>query len=353
MASVKRRPNGKWRARYRDETGKEHARHFDTKREGERWLTEQTAAVLSGTHVDPSRSRLTIREWSETWLKGYARNRPSSVKSARTHLGVINRDLGSRVMRDLRPSDVTAWVVSLQERGLKPAYIHNVHRRLAQLYIDAIHDGLVTKSPCSRRTSPPTGRQRAYVITTEQVWAIYAAVPENVRPAVLLGAFAGLRISEAVALRVQDVDFEAGIVYPTVQYPNAELKTPSSRTPVPIPLELRDALLVNVKRWGSETLVVNSFGLPCSPHLVADALRHARPTIAGLAPTFGFHDFRHYFASLLIAAGLDIKTVQARMRHSSAQTTLDTYGHMWPDKDEASREAVSAILRTPGGLRPL
>jgi len=41
----------------------------------------------------------------------------------------------------------------------------------------------------------------------------------------------------------------------------------------------------------------------------------------------------HYFASLLIAHGADVKTVQARLRHGSAKTTLDTYGHMWPDKD--------------------
>jgi hypothetical protein len=45
---------------------------------------------------------------------------------------------------------------------------------------------------------------------------------------------------------------------------------------------------------------------------------------------------------LLIADGLDIKTVQMRPRHASAKTTLDVYGHMWPDKDEASRAAVAA-----------
>ena len=65
--------------------------------------------------------------------------------------------------------------------------------------------------------------------------------------------------------------------------------------------------------------------------------------IPGLSPDFRFHDLRHYFASLLIASGLDVKTVQARMRHASAKTTLDTYGHLWPDKDESSRAAVAAV----------
>src|ERR1700722_3359408 len=41
--------------------------------------------------------------------------------------------------------------------------------------------------------------------------------------------------------------------------------------------------------------------------------------------------------SLLIDSGCDVKTVQARMRHSSAKTTLDVYGHMWPERDETTR----------------
>jgi integrase len=48
--------------------------------------------------------------------------------------------------------------------------------------------------------------------------------------------------------------------------------------------------------------------------------------------------------SLLIASGADIKTVQARMRHASARTTLDTYGHLWPDADESTRSAIGAVI---------
>jgi hypothetical protein len=53
---------------------------------------------------------------------------------------------------------------------------------------------------------------------------------------------------------------------------------------------------------------------------------------------------RHYLASLLIASGADIKTVQARMRHATARTTLDTYGHLWPDADESTRTAIGAVI---------
>jgi integrase len=51
------------------------------------------------------------------------------------------------------------------------------------------------------------------------------------------------------------------------------------------------------------------------------------------------------FASLLIASGADVKVVQARLRHATATTTLNCYGHLWPDRDESMREAVDAVLR--------
>jgi hypothetical protein len=57
-----------------------------------------------------------------------------------------------------------------------------------------------------------------------------------------------------------------------------------------------------------------------------------------------FHCLRHHLASLLISSGCDVKTVQARMRHQSARTTLDVYGHMWPDKDETTRTAIGGVI---------
>jgi len=59
MASLTKRPDGRWRARYRDEAGKEHAKHFDRKVDGQRWLDEVTAAVVTGQYVDPKARRET------------------------------------------------------------------------------------------------------------------------------------------------------------------------------------------------------------------------------------------------------------------------------------------------------
>lgn len=67
-------------------------------------------------------------------------------------------------------------------------------------------------------------------------------------------------------------------------------------------------------------------------------------TVKDLPEDFRFHNLRHYLASLLMAKGLDVKVVQKSLRHSSAKTTLDRYGNMWPDKEESARAAVAEVL---------
>lgn len=77
MASIKRRDDGVWRARYRDGSGKEHSKHFARKIDGQRWLDEVTTAVQTGSYVDPKTARTTVEQWCTSWLEGYATRRPS------------------------------------------------------------------------------------------------------------------------------------------------------------------------------------------------------------------------------------------------------------------------------------
>lgn len=350
MASIQKRPNGSWRARYRDATGREHARHFrfkdnprDPSNSAQHWLNEVTAAVVTGTYVDPRTAQITVGEWGARWILAYESNRASTVRQARVHLKVIDATFATRPLKEVRPSEVKTWIVKLQ-RDYAPSTVYALHRRLSQIFSDAVHDGLIPRSPVSRKTSPPAPKQRPYVATTQQIWALHDALPEHFRPVVLLGAFAGLRAGEIAALRVTDVDFMRGIITPAIQYPAEPLKTEMSKMPIPIPQELALELNRVPTTWGSTTLVVGAFGRPVTPTTIDVAFKLAREAVTGLPEGFRVHDLRHYFASLLIASGLDVKVVQARLRHGSAKTTLDTYGHMWPDKDESARAAVAAVF---------
>lgn len=344
MASCKQRPDGKWRARYRDDDGKEHAKHFRTKKEGEAWLARQTVGLLDGTHVNPKDAKTTFQEWSDEWIKGYSTNRPGTVRQAKVHLQRINAQFGNVALKDIRPSAVKSWLTALKSEGLSDSYIHAVHNRLAQVLTDAVHDGLIPKAPTSRRTTPKMGKKIPYVATTEQVWALHKAMPDGMKNVVLLGAFAGLRVGEIAALRVQDVDALKGVIHPAIQYPNEPLKTDESKNPIFIPRSLAFELNKNPVKWGAETFVTLENGRPAAPVTIEQYWRNCRDQVEGLPEGFRIHDLRHYFASLLISKGLDVMLVQSQLRHASASTTLNIYGHLWPDKDESAREAVADVI---------
>lgn len=335
----------RWRARYVDDAGNEHTQRFTRKTDGQAWLDTQVATLVQGTHVAPRHSQQTVEQWANEWLKGYANHRDTTVTLATWHVKKINEGLGSLQLSAVRPSTVKKWVVALKAEGLADSYVYSLHSRLAQILGDAMHDGLLARNPCSRRTSPKTGQQKVYVATSEQVWALHDAMPAHLRVAVLLGAFVGLRVSEAAGLRTTDVDFANGIVNPCQQWPARELKTESSTKPVPVPAELVAMLEVSAKTFPGERLVCDEVGKPVSPWVIAWNLRAAKEKVPGLPEEFSFQDFRHYYASLLIRRGADIKAVQARLRHGSAITTLRYYAHLWPDADETTRTAVGAAIK--------
>lgn len=335
----------RWRARYVDDQGREHNKMFHRKAEAQKWLDAQTTAIGTGTHVAPRDAQLSVQQWCDLWIEGYKVNRESTVRQARTHIKHIVAEFGQMPLASVRPSQVKAWVARLQADGFEQSYVYALHSRLSQILSDAVHDGVLGRNPCSRRTSTSMGKQKPYVCTTEQVWALHDAMPEHLRVAVLLGAFVGLRVAEVSGLRVEDVDFIRGVVHPKQQWGDKALKTEGSSQPIPIPHELALMLSASVKQFPSDMMVTNGAGTDkCGPWLIDRAVFEAKKTIDGLPEQFSFHDLRHYMASLLIASGADIKTVQARMRHASARTTLDTYGHLWPDADESTRSAIGGVI---------
>lgn len=343
MASIQKRPDGKWRARYRDLQGKEHSRHFARKADAQAWLDQVTTALVTGTYTAPRDARMTVDQWCDVWIEGYKARRPSTVRQALVHLERIRAEFGRMQLAAVRPSHVKTWTAKLRAQGLAASYVYALHGRLAQLFNDAVHDGIVPRSPCSRRTSPGMGKQKPYVITTEQMWALHDEVEDWAQPAVLLGALVGLRPAEVCGLRVEDVDFMRRMVYPRVQFPAEPLKTETSTTPVPIDDLLALQLSASVQARPGDWLVLR-WGRQVSPWTLEREIRTAKERLTDLPAKFSFHDLRHYYASMLIAAGLDVKVVQARLRHASAKTTLDVYGHLWPDADESARAAVTQVF---------
>jgi integrase len=90
--------------------------------------------------------------------------------------------------------------------------------------------------------------------------------------------------------------------------------------------------------------MADELGQQMGPWQMQRAFRAVRAVVDDLPEGLRFHDLRHFYGSTLIASGLGIKTVQTRMRHASAKTTLDYYGHMMPDRDDATRAAIDSAI---------
>jgi hypothetical protein len=84
-----------WRARYRDDGGKEHVRHFDRRVDAQKWLDAATASLVAGTHVAPKTARMTVGEWCDTWLEGVRdpapEYRPPGSRAYRADQGRVRR----------------------------------------------------------------------------------------------------------------------------------------------------------------------------------------------------------------------------------------------------------------------
>ncbi|MFZ1410590.1 MAG: site-specific integrase [Micropruina sp.] len=355
MASIQKRPDGVYRARYRDATGREHARHFKLKKDAHLWLDEQTAALVTGTWVEPKAGRVTFMGYAEEWRNRQV-FRPSTaalVKLALTRR--VYPVIGSRTLASLQKGDIQKLVATLNQR-YAPATVVVTYSYVSTILKDAVQNRSLARTPCVDIKLPEVEKRRVEPRTTDQVMAIAEAVPHRLRAAVILAAGTGMRRGEVFGLTEDRVRFlERRIVVDRqlvgVGAGSVPLfgppKTESSVRDIPLPTKVAEALARHMEMFPpgpGGLLFTNSFGRPWRWSALGDAWR-GTAMAAGLKG-FDFHELRHYYASLLIRYGESVKTVQSRLGHKSAEETLNTYAHLWPDSDDRTREAVDAALRS-------
>src|SRR5829696_6506879 len=321
MASISRLPNGKYRPRYRDEHGEEHARHFDRKVDAQRWLDEVTAAVVTGTYVDPGAGRQTFTEYYAEWS---ARQVWAPGTETAMSLAARSTTFADVQLRSLRRSHVEHWVKSMVSRGLAPGTVHTRTNNVRAVLRGAVADRVIPRDPSEGIALPRRRRAAAAMTlpTPAQVGAILEAADGPFRAFVGLCGFAGLRLGEAAAVRVGDVDF-------------------LRRT---LTVARHVAAHCPVGAW----LFTGDADQP--PH--QNTVGHRWRTTLAAAGLTGvkLHDLRHFYASGLIASGCDVVTVQRALGHASATTTLNTYSHLWPTAEDRTRRAAEELFADSCGL---
>src|SRR5919199_1680131 len=178
MASIARRPDGTYRPRFRDASGKEHARHFKRKVDAQRWLDEMTAAMVTGQYVDPAAGRVTFRDYAERWRATQV-HRPTTAAHVETMLRRhVYPSLGDKQLSAVLPSDVQALVKRLSN-SLAPGTVGVVHRILSAVFKTAVRDRRIIASPCTGTRLPKVHKQRIEPLTLEAVEALADAVPDR------------------------------------------------------------------------------------------------------------------------------------------------------------------------------
>jgi integrase len=360
MASIKKRPNGQWRARYRDEAGKEHARHFARKVDAQRWLDEVTAAVVTGQYVDPRAGLVTFEQYARTW----ADRQVWVPKTAVGHRQAVKcTTFRGLELRKIRASHVEQWVKTMRDgdpteqepRTLASSTIATRFSHVRAVFRAAVRDRLIPADPSEHVVLPRQRRREAAMVvpTGEQVAALIRAGGERFRPFVALCAFAGLRLGEAAAVQVGDVDFLRRTLHvrrqvQLVDRHRVDVRAPKygSERDVHLPGELVTMLSQHIAgladgdsgRW----LFQRAEGEPFHQNTVTYLWRQARKRAE--VPGVRLHDLRHFYASGLIAEGCDVVTVSRALGHSSSTTTLAVYSHLWPSAEDRTRQAAAELM---------
>jgi integrase len=353
MASIKKRGT-RWFARYRDDTGREHAQRFDRKTDAQRWLDEQTAALVTGQYCNPQAGKITFRQYAEQWRAAQV-HRPSSAAHVETMLRRhAYSAFGDRPLNTIRPSEIQAWV---KGSPLAPATVHVLHGTVAAVFRAAIRDRIVPLSPCEQTKLPRKVKTMVIPLRVEAVATLASTVPPRYRALVVLAAGTGLRQGEAFGLTQDRVNFLKRCLTVDRQLIGQDdgrprfgpPKTAASVRTVPMPDVVGEALAEHLRLFGTGPeglLFVDDDGLPLlRPRFSRDVWRPAVAAVDAVPHGTGMHDLRHFYASLLIRHGESVKTVQARLGHATAAETLDTYSHLWPDADDTTRTAVDSALK--------
>jgi hypothetical protein len=150
VASIEKRlraGRSRWYVRYRDPQGKQRTKTFDRKIDAEHHLTSVEAAKLVGTYIDPAAGRLTIRDWSTTWLANQTHLKPSTRER---YAGILREHVwprwGATRLGDISHGGVQAWVSEVSATR-SAATTRKVHRVLSLALDAAVKDGRLELRP--------------------------------------------------------------------------------------------------------------------------------------------------------------------------------------------------------------
>lgn len=355
FGAVRQLPSGRWQARYRTPKGELLAAPstFARHRDAEKWLSGLESDLLRGTWIDDRLGRVTVDEWSRTWLRELPNLKPKTrVGYESLARSVVGPHLGGRQLGELSRPLVQGWVSVLAASGMSPSRIRQAYRLLAQMMSSAEMDGVLAVTPCRGIRLPRIAEHEPHVLSPDQVASLVAAIRPPYDLFVLVLAYTGLRFGEAAGLRRRFVDPSthrlivasslseaAGVV--TMEEPKSH-----QHRVVTMPAFLSTLLAEHIEQsadWTGEELLVflSPHGLP---------VRHSNflhriwaPAVKAVGLDVRPHDLRASHATWLYDAGWSPVEIAARLGHAKATITTKHYARRVVGRDVEIAVGLDAV----------
>jgi len=298
----------------------------------------------------------TLQEWAERAIASRSR---ANERTRAAYLKMVTTHVPAEMLRtridEITREQVGAWVILMSSKQ-EPKTVRNVHGMLSSVMNDAVGAGLIGRNPMKGASAPlPDTRTKEPVfLTPDEFAALLKCVHPHFRNFVDHFARTGVRFGEAVALEPEQVDL-AGKTERIDRslkrdaegqfYVGSPKSRKSTRT-LAIDDNTVDLLAVEIADRASGPVFLSLEGSRIRSSHFWD--RVWGPAVDKAFSEIGkrprIHDLRHSHASWLIAAGVSLPAIQARLGHESITTTIDRYGHLMPEADREASAALAQLL---------
>ena len=267
---------------------------------------------------------------------------------------------GNHSLSDVRTVKVEEWLGSLSLTNGSKAKIRNL---MSTLFNHAIRHEWMDRNPIALVRQSAKRERVPDILAVADLSTLLAELKDPCRTAVFLAAVTGLRVSELLALKWDDVHFgslEISLTRGIVHQHVGPLKTEASSKPIPMDASLAEVLFDWRGRCPYNQPQDWVFASPemhgLQPYWPENLLRgHIRPAAerAGIKAHIGWHSFRRTLATLLQSNGATVKVTQELLRHASSKLTMDVYAQaQTPAKRAAQSRVVEMIARGNQQLDP-
>lgn len=343
-------------------TGKQIQKYrsgFSTKKEARAEYSKLILAAEEGLAMEkkqPSFKQF-IEEIYLPWYKTQVKE--STYKNRLNTIEKHFKFFYRKKVNEIEPIHVQTWQLKLA-KDYSPNYVRIIQGMLSLAFDRAIILGLAKKNPARMVGNIKSKKVKVDFWTLGEFQKVISLLYKgDYYEHYLFICFwllftTGLRIGEAAALQWEDIDFESGIISVTKtlyyksmnEYKFVDPKTSASIRTVVIDedtiRELKDWMEVQKKVLKDCNFVLSYSGIPTSKHTLPRALEK----LAGLAGVhrIKIHALRHSHVALLISMGVNPLIVKDRLGHEKIQTTLGTYGHLYPNSNFEVAKMLGGII---------